>query len=226
MKQILKNKPVQCPPFTLIELLVVVAVIAILFGILLPSLNMARKKAQAIECHTNLKQLGLAVANYINEYNDYLPNHTDDDSGSNWFRSVFVCGDYYRNKFAVLHCPLDEGYTGPPSDTSAVFNYDASKHFWSYCYNMRMCDQYPSLTAPSTCRISDFKQPAGTITYLEGDVSDNGVENNGGDGPVDAPGNEPYVRHSEGAYYLFADFHAEWRRSRTFSLPEFTKEAD
>ena len=57
--------------FTLIELLVVVAIIGILASLLLPALSAARRAAKSTVCIGNLKQLGSAVACYLNDHNEY-----------------------------------------------------------------------------------------------------------------------------------------------------------
>ena len=58
--------------FTLIELLVVIAIIAILAAMLLPALSAARSSAKSSGCIANLKQIGIAMAMYSGEHDDWV----------------------------------------------------------------------------------------------------------------------------------------------------------
>lgn len=63
--------------FTLIELLVVIAIIAILAAILFPVFAQAREKARQAACSSNLKQIGMAFAMYVQDYDERLPDRRD-----------------------------------------------------------------------------------------------------------------------------------------------------
>lgn len=154
--------------FTLIELLVVIAIIAILAAILFPVFAQAREKARAISCISNEKQLGLALIQYSEDYDEYIANawyndyaNSRDLPGNNiaykWMDAVYP----YVKSTKVYTCPdfQDVENWGDTGDYEPWTTFTANpdtQHWGSYGINA---------TYWNTGSNPDCASPAGNSAY-------------------------------------------------------------
>lgn len=222
--------------FTLIELLVVIAIIAILAAILFPVFAQARAKARQASSLSNVKQMGLAVAMYVQDYEAY-PFHSSPSAQVPRTRWPDYLYPYVKN---------DALFRAPGAPTNAFlkpFAHNAASLYGGYGYNYQYLGNNRH---PFTAVDSEIDKPAETIAIAdtEGCSYDKAVLNVGnyvidpplsslrgsrpttpGDGFYGAPGtNEcsgvagcralPVERHSEMVTVGFADGHAKAMKRR------------
>lgn len=189
--------------FTLIELLVVIAIIAILAAILFPVFSRARENARKTSCMSNMKQLGLGLQQYMQDYDSRFPLMQQGMSGLGWAYGI----QPYVKSEQILQCPTDQN---DPLGGATLEDRAAQIGFTDYFYNANI--GFTSTTHPAPWKEASVVYPSNTIILAEGDGgSKNSLSTFNNDHVT--PGSDPATRHLEGANYAFVDGHVKWLKA-------------
>jgi len=218
--------------FTLIELLVVIAIIGILAAILFPVFARARENARRSSCLSNLKQIGLAMMQYTQDYDERMVSYSlaysyktpsgATGSSAQW---TWMLQPYVKN-VQVFNCPSESNYTwngGVNSTQPYGYNYrmPSNSMCGGTCGGVNMGGVSSSDRVAAL--LASIEDPSGTIevvdaTYFAVSLTNQGVESYavGSDVCNDPGGATPSnrtncvkARHLETVGTLFVDGHVK-----------------
>ncbi len=221
--------------FTLIELLVVIAIIAILAAILFPVFARARENARRSSCQSNLKQIGLGVLQYTQDYDERFPMAYTDPNGAGTFSGGATQQGWaqmlqpYLKSTQIFQCPSE---TSPPANVNATDATFGGPGYSDYWYNSLLAGSN-GLTAGSSVSQAAVSSVAQTVMCGDGSASNGTGANavnpaaagtaayqsagasaypfastNTGGTPAIIP-NSSAQRHLETVNFLFADGHVK-----------------
>ena len=194
--------------FTLIELLVVIAIIAILAAILFPVFARARENARRSSCSSNLKQIGLGIMQYAQDYDEKFPSRFYGSGGFNsWRRVTFP----YTKSTQIYECPSntlnstltnDSNGTGYPAGTP-LFHISYGINGWANSWvapgnTIAGVDDSSGTAIPTGGAMADVVDSARTLLVGESDRDFSELVAYGG-----------FKGHLQTCNFLFADGHVK-----------------
>ncbi|MEO6906359.1 MAG: DUF1559 domain-containing protein [Abditibacteriaceae bacterium] len=224
--------------FTLIELLVVIAIIAILAAILFPVFARARENARRASCESNLKQIGLGLMMYTQDYDELMPTMLNSQIGSppnatypanavfqyatspyqNWIQEI---NPYVKNwQIYLCPSPVADAFT-PLGLPDYVASGDSHTN---YRFNSVLLQR----------KLSAVQQPSSLVAVAESEYNSNAAfirpQPSGSPSPISLPlptstalqdWIEAYPIHFDGMNLLFMDGHVKWQKLSTIAGSSF-----
>jgi prepilin-type N-terminal cleavage/methylation domain-containing protein/prepilin-type processing-associated H-X9-DG protein len=191
--------------FTLIELLVVIAIIAILAAILFPVFARARANARKASCLSNMKQLGMGIMGYVQDYDETLPPRANwQPQRTYWY---YLIRPYLGANVSNSASALESILVCPEYKTSYPDGVEGIYPKCSYVPNLYLMQE------DTAVGLAQCNYPTDLVLLAPGR---NSVGSYGRD---DASGDVNYMaargRHAGGANFTFCDGHAKWMPAPT-----------
>ncbi len=176
--------PARQQAFTLVELLVVMGIIAVLVGLLLPSLRNARFAAERILCSSNMRQLGLAIQMYATNNRGYFPRPAGNglQTPEDWLYwqdnrppsqplAASPLLKYLGTEAAsrrLLMCPGDDGSGRLRQNGGASPGSQGNGGPYPFSYSLNACLGIPneSTIAPRAQKLSQVKNPSDVVMWV------------------------------------------------------------
>jgi prepilin-type N-terminal cleavage/methylation domain-containing protein/prepilin-type processing-associated H-X9-DG protein len=226
--------------FTLIELLVVIAIISILASILFPVFARARENARRTSCVSNMKQIGLGIMQYVQDYDEsYPPAYLETTSPApqgaplQWYPGFWFWHEIvfpYTKSLQVYYCPSSPGTT----DTTTAFRqqYGANEllipggnvgvaNVVKMASINRSAETYLAMDSGNYVLTPALALAPANYVYLPGvHAADGSIACS--QNPAYAPADCESGRHFGGVSMAFADGHVKWLRT-TVAVAEARK---
>jgi prepilin-type N-terminal cleavage/methylation domain-containing protein/prepilin-type processing-associated H-X9-DG protein len=203
--------------FTLIELLVVIAIIAILAAILFPVFARARENARKSTCQSNLKQIGMGLMQYCQDYDECYPDARYGSNPSPYPLIYEALVPYLKNNMIWI-CPSKGGIQRGGTTSPLNYNGRTFPVYPNYGWNSSLAARsMAEVTAPAeTAAVADCSHPlwaadVGRIAWANSD--DRILYPTSGTTSQDYM-KDAYSRHLGGENICWADGHVKWMSSQ------------
>lgn len=156
--------------FTLVELLVVIAIIGVLVGLLVPAVQAAREASRSAQCKSNLRQIGLAMTQYLDQQGDRgkFPIAARAPKTANQFNLPGinqVLAPFSENSIGLWRCPSD---IYEPTETELASHPELARHE-TYFDKEGLSYDYPTLRLAGRTRpevLEDAAAGSGTVLVV------------------------------------------------------------